>query len=82
MESIITIVAALNSLSPIAVIGGLGFIIYKLITSNKTTHERFTKLETNDLHELPEIAETLRRIEMNQSTAFATLIAKIDSWTE
>jgi hypothetical protein len=77
MESIITIVAALNSLSPIAVIGGLGFIIYKLITSNKTTHERFTKLETNDLHELPEIAETLRRIELSQSESFATIITML-----
>lgn len=47
-----TIVSTLNSLTPLGLAGGLGYVIYLLV-----------KVKTNHLHGLPDMAASLIRIE-------------------
>ena len=68
----------LNSLTPIAVIALFGVIIYVLVTQGKTTTAQVSSLKDNDLHVLPEMGATLRRIEISQAEAFATIIEKLN----
>jgi hypothetical protein len=56
---LVQILNSLNSLSPLAVIGGMGYIIYLLVKNRGSVRS----IQTNHLHELPEMAATLRRIE-------------------
>lgn len=70
MDTLISLLQTLNSLSPLAVIALLAVVIfYQVKHSNEVV-----SLKSNDLHELPEMADTLRRIETNQATSFATII--------
>ncbi len=65
----------LNSLSPLAVIAGLATIIGMLVWNQRTTkaaHDKVMKIESNDLHELPEMMRTLQQMQV-------TLIA-LDSY--
>lgn len=59
------------------VIGGLGYIIFLLIQQNRTTDAQMATLRHNDLHELPDIAETLRRIENQNNTATAAILLQL-----
>lgn len=68
-------ITALNSMSPLAIIGLLCFIVWKQLENRKTME----KVQTNDLHELPEMAETLRRIEIAQSQSFALIIERLSN---
>lgn len=74
MEPIISLLTTLNGLSPLAIIGLLGLIIYKQIQS----HAQVNTLKTNDLHELPDVAETLRRIEVTLTALDSYLRAKLN----
>ena len=74
MSELVSLLAMLNSISPLAVIALLGIVIYKLITNHK-------EIKENDLHTLPDILETLQRIEVTQSAAFGTIIAKLNGRT-
>lgn len=76
-DSIVAILQTLNTLSPLAVIGLLAVIIYVIVYKQPTNRD-FHKLTTNDLHELPEIAESLRRIEIVMSENFAYIRARLD----
>lgn len=58
METVITLLTTLQSLSPLAVIGLLSVIIYVLLKGK----QEVTTLKSNDLHELPAMAEDLREI--------------------
>ena len=53
------LVQALNSVTPLGLAAGMGYIIY-LQVKNKG---RVKAIETNHLHGLPEMAATLERIE-------------------
>lgn len=64
MEDLSPIIQALNSLSPLGLAGGLGYIIYLQVKTNKGQN----KIATNHLHGLPEMHETLKRIEENQKS--------------
>lgn len=55
----IELLNTLNGLSPLAVIALLGLVIYLLVQQRKTTHE----ISGNHLSGLPEMHETLRRID-------------------
>ncbi len=67
-------IGTLNSASPYAII-----MLALLIIRQLTAHQKQLKqLRTNDLHEMPEMAESLRRIEQALTAGFATVIAKID----
>lgn len=66
IEEIVSIVTALNSLTPVAIIGLLAFVLFYQAKNNKAAVDHTETLATikgNDLHELPEMADTLRRIE-------------------
>ena len=71
MSALITLLTTLNSLSPLAVIALLGLIIWTMVRNHK-------ELKDNDLHSLPEVVETLRRMETAQAAGFATIIAKLN----
>lgn len=80
MDSVIEIIKTLNTLSPLGVIALLALVLFYQAKNNKAAVDSSKTLHTvrtNDLHELPEIAETLRRIEVTQSQAFATIIARL-----
>lgn len=58
----------------LVVIGGLGYIIFLLVRQGSAAARAMAALQENHLHELPEIAETLRRMEQKQdATAVAYL---------
>lgn len=73
-DSLIALLNALNALSPLAVIALLGTIIYMQVKN----HKQVETVKHNDLHELPEIAETLRRIEVSMTDNFAYIRAKLN----
>lgn len=61
--------AALLVALALIVIGGLGYIIYMLVRQGQTNAAAMLALQSNHLHELPEMAETLRRMEQKQDAA-------------
>ena len=77
VESLVDLLKTLNTLSPLAVIGLLATVIYVMVYKQPSNRD-FHKLTTNDLHYLPEMSETLRRIEVSMSENFAILRALLD----
>lgn len=88
MEAILSFLAALNSLTPLAVIALLGLAIFMLV-KGKTVKDDFDgklhTIKTNDLHELPEMADTLRqilatlqRMEVEMGKEFSHIKARIN----
>lgn len=77
IESLTELLKTLSTLSPIAVIALLATVLYVVVRKQPST-EDFRRLTTNDLHELPEMAATLRRIEVTLSDNFAHLRAMVD----
>lgn len=63
METIIELLNTLNTLSPLAVIGLLGTVIFLLVKGKTATDTKVETLTTNHLHDLPDMAESLKRIE-------------------
>ena len=72
------LIASLNAMSPLAIIALLAFIINHLVRGHRVMTAQVDKLRLNDLHNLPEMMETLRRIEAALTAGFATIIAKQD----
>jgi hypothetical protein len=62
MDALISLLTTLNSLSPLAIIGLLGTVIFMLVKGKTASAKALHTVQTNHLHELPEIAETSRRI--------------------
>jgi len=62
MDGILELLTALNSMSPLGVTALLGVIIYILVKRQPSKAE-LSDVKTNHLHELPAMAETLRRME-------------------
>ena len=56
----------ITNLTPLGIIGILVYVVYLQLTQHK-------QLQTNDLHVLEEIADTVRRIEVG----IATILAKL-----
>lgn len=84
MESIISLLATLNSLSPLAVIALLGLVLYVTIYKQPSRSDLDT-IKSNHLHELPQIAkdlrrmsDTMQRMETNMSTSFAAILGRMD----
>lgn len=80
-ESLVALLGVLNTLSPLAVIALLALVLFYQAKNKESIHS----LRTNDLHELPDLAQSFRdiaaalqRIETNQATNFATIIAKLN----
>jgi hypothetical protein len=59
MNELITTIQSLNTITPLGLIGGLGYIIYLLVKNQKGQD----KIATNHLHGLPDMVEALNRIE-------------------
>lgn len=72
------IIEALNMLSPLGLAAGLAYLIYVVVTGKTSTDVKIDTMRGNDLHELSEMAETLRRIEANQIENFAYLRARLN----
>ena len=77
IESIITLLNTLNTLSPLAVIGLLAVIIY-VIVYRQPSKQELNVIKTNDLHYLPEMADSLQRIEVNMRENFAYIRATLE----
>lgn len=85
METLITLLTTLNSLSPPAVIALLGTIIFLLVKGKTAADGKVETIATNHLHELPaiadavkEMAETLRRMETKMAEEFSYLRGKLN----
>lgn len=66
MDTITTLLSQLNSLSPLGVIALLGLIIYMLVKAKDAKVDVDAKIDMirdNHLHGLPEMTESLKRIE-------------------
>lgn len=59
MDTMLSDLEMLNAISPLGVIALLGYIIYLQVKSQKGQH----RIATNHLHDLPEMVDTLRRID-------------------
>lgn len=77
MEFIVQLLQTANSLSPLAVIALLVVVIIMLVKRPSMDVE-MQELRTNHLHELPEIAEALRRIENSLATNFSYIRARLN----
>ena len=87
MESLVSFLAALNTLTPLAVIGLLGLAIFFIVWKNpfKPLESSLSEVKNNHLHELPAMAESLRdisatlqRMEVKMGEDFAHLKARIN----
>lgn len=81
VEAIVTLLQTLNTLSPLAIIGLLSVIIYVIVWKQPTKREfsrELNVIKSNDLHELPEMAESLRRIELMLADNFSYIRAKLN----
>ena len=80
MDWLISFLNTLNNLTPLAVIALLGVVIFILVKGkgHAATKKQMTSLKENDLHYLPEMVETLRRIEMSLSDNFSWIRAKMN----
>jgi hypothetical protein len=63
MEAIIEFLTVLGSLSPLAVIALLGTVIFLLVKGKTSADEKIETVASNHLHDLPEMCESLKRIE-------------------
>lgn len=73
MEWIVSVIGAANSLTPLAIIGLLVMILL-LQAKNK---REVSSISENHLSDMPEIAETLRRIEVKLTEEFSFIRAKL-----
>lgn len=85
MDAIIEFLNTLNSLSPLAVIGLLGTVIYMLVKGRTATDAKVETIASNHLHDLPEAVDilrrmeaTLQRIEVRMGEDFAHIKARIN----
>lgn len=78
MNAIISLLTMLNSLSPLAVIALLGLVIYMLVKGKQQVTGQVADISDNHLHSLPEIAETLRRMETRMAEDFSWIKAKLN----
>ncbi len=73
--------AALNSLSPLGLAALLGLDIYRQVGTMRHMRyheETLREIRGNDLAELPDILATLQRIERENASSHATIIAKLN----
>jgi hypothetical protein len=85
METLIALLQTLNSLSPLAIIGLLGTVIFLLVKGKTAADSKVETIASNHLHDLPSIAaavkdmsETLRRIETHMAAEFSYIRAKLN----
>lgn len=85
MELILSLLASLNSLSPLAVIGLLGVIIFLLVKGKTATDGKVEAIASNHLHDMPELVavvremnETLRRIELKMEGEFSYIRSRLN----
>lgn len=74
MEWIVSIVGAANALTPLGIIGLLVMILLLQARNKKDV----AAISNNHLSGLPEIAETLRRIEVKMGEEFSYIRAKLN----
>ena len=85
MDSLISLLGTLNTLSPLAVIALLSIVIFMMIKGKHDVESHVNNIQTNDLHELPAMAENIRsmteslqRMEVSMSENFAYIKARIN----
>ena len=81
MDTLLSLFEAAERLSPLAIIGLLVGLLCLVLVKHRQGHAQVEDMRSNDLHELHELhdmAETLRRIEVQQMSAFATILAKLN----
>ena len=79
MNVIVSVLQVLNELSPLGVIGLLALIIWYQIKNQQKVDDHFNAVRTNDLHELPDVVQTLQRIEVAITGLDAFVRAKLSN---
>ena len=78
METLVSLLAALNSLTPLAIVGLLAIIIFMLVRQKSETDTKLVSISDNHLSGLPEMQETLHRIELTLERLDAYLRARLN----
>jgi hypothetical protein len=82
MQELKEFVNVFNSISPLAIIGGMvytGILILKKLSAVSTATKNITE---NHLHDLPEIVETLREIKLQQAAGYAAILGQLSDVRE
>ena len=74
MEEIVSLLTTLNGLSPLAVIALLGVVIFQLVRNK----QQVAIIQDNHLHSLPDMVDTLQRIEVTLSALDSYLRARLN----
>ena len=82
MDNLIKFLEALNSLSPLAIIGLLGTVIFLLVKGKTSVDDKVAVISDNHLHGVQEsldrLLETLQRIEVDMKGEFSYLRARMN----
>ena len=78
IETLLSLLSALNALSPLGVIALLGVVLFFLAKERTAVISKVDNIADNHLHDLPEILATLQRMEVNMSSNFEYIKAKLN----
>lgn len=62
MENVVELVQTMNTLSPLAIIGLLGTVIFMLVKKNEATDKNTEAINHTDEHILNEMSDTLKTV--------------------
>ena len=79
MSDLITsTVGVLNSMTPLAIIGLLGYVIFVLVWKKSPTHEAVDTLKTNDLTHMAESLDRIERLLTDMNSRLIYVQAALD----
>lgn len=78
IEMIVSLLTALNALTPLAIVGLLAVIIFMLVRQKSQTDNKLVSISDNHLSGLPEMSEALHRIEITLEKLDAYLRARLN----
>ena len=79
MSDLITsTVGVLNSMTPLAIIGLLGYVIFVLVWKKSPAHDAVEKLGTNDLTHMAESLDRIERLQTDMNSRLIYVQAALD----
>jgi hypothetical protein len=78
METLVSVFEMLNAVSPLGLAALLAYVIYLLVKGKTSTDAKVETIATNHLHGLPEMADTLKEIQLTLTSLDAYLRARLN----
>jgi hypothetical protein len=82
MDELKAVIAVFSAVTPLGLAGGLVYVIYLLVKQRREGTAAHAELTTNHLHELPDMAQTLRRIERQNASSAAAVLGQLSDIRE